>query len=173
MPQRRVLFGASLGQWNGADLGNVPGVLQLAAEADRGGLDMFTIADHLYFGDKLDAYSAVAFVLGQTTSISGVVTVTNLPTRPAPALARTITSLSALSGGRVILGMGAGAIWDMITQLGVPRLTPGAAVRAMEEAITLIRALSGGGEPVTFDGAFYQVTGLAPAPEPAPPIWTG
>jgi alkanesulfonate monooxygenase SsuD/methylene tetrahydromethanopterin reductase-like flavin-dependent oxidoreductase (luciferase family) len=173
MPQRRVLFGASLGQWNGADLGNVPGVLQIAAEADRGGLDMFTIADHLYFGDKLDAYSAVAFVLGQTASISGVVTVTNLPTRPAPALARTIASLSALSGGRVILGMGAGAIWDMIEQLGIPRLTPGAAVLAMEEGIMLVRALCGGGEPVTFDGSFYQVGALQPAPVPAPPVWTG
>ncbi len=173
MSQRRVLFGASLGQWNGADVGNVAGVLDLAATADANGLDMFTIADHLYFGDKLDAYSTVAFALGRTAIISGIVTVTNLPTRPAPLVARTITSLSALSGGRVILGMGAGAIWDMITQLGVPRLTPGAAVRAMEEAITLIRALSGGGEPVTFDGAFYQVSGLAPAPTPAPPIWTG
>lgn len=173
MSQRRVLFGASLGQWNGADIGNVPAILEIAAEADRGGLDVFTIADHLYFGDKLDAYSAVGFVLGQTASISGAVIVTNLPTRPAPALARTITSLSALSGGRVILGIGAGAIWDMIPQLGIPRLTPGAAVIAMEEAITLIRALSGGGEPVTFDGSFYQVGGLQPAPIAAPPIWTG
>jgi alkanesulfonate monooxygenase SsuD/methylene tetrahydromethanopterin reductase-like flavin-dependent oxidoreductase (luciferase family) len=173
MSQRRVLFGASLGQWNGADVGNVPAVLDLAATADANGLDLFTIADHLYFGDKLDAYSAVGFLLGRTSSICGVVTVTNLPTRPAPLVARAITSLSALSGGRVILGMGAGAIWDMITKLGVPRLTPGAAVRAMEEAIALIRALSGGGEPVTFDGAFYQVSGLDPAPTPAPPIWTG
>jgi alkanesulfonate monooxygenase SsuD/methylene tetrahydromethanopterin reductase-like flavin-dependent oxidoreductase (luciferase family) len=173
MSQRRVLFGASLGQWNGADIGNVPGVLEIAAAADRGGLDMFTIADHLYFGDKLDAYSVAGFLLGRTTSISGAVIVTNLPTRPAPALARTISSLSALSGGRVILGMGAGAIWDMIPQLGIPRLTPGAAVRAMEEAITLVRALCGGGEPVTFDGSFYQVAALQPAPVAAPPIWTG
>ncbi len=173
MPERRVLFGASLGQWNGADIANVPAILDTAAEADRGGLDLFTIADHLYFGDKLDAYSAVGFVLGRTTRVSGAVIVTNLPTRPAPALARTITSLSALSGGRVILGMGAGAIWDMITQLGIPRLTPGAAVRAMEEAIALIRALCGGSEPVTFDGAFYQVAGLQPSPVAAPPIWTG
>ena len=173
MSQRRVLFGASLGQWNGADIGNVPGVLEIAAEADRGGLDVFTVADHLYFGDKLDAYSVVGFLLGRTVSISGTVTVSNLPTRPAPALARTITSLSALSGGRVILGVGAGAIWDMIPQLGIPRLTPGAAVTAMEEAITLIRSLCGGGEPVTFDGSFYQVGALAPAPIAAPPIWTG
>jgi len=173
MSQRRVFFGASLGQWNGADAANVAGVLDLATTADAGGLDLFTIADHLYFGDRLDAYSVAGFALGRTTRITGVVTVTNLPTRPAPLVARAITSLSALSGGRVVLGIGAGAIWDMITKLGVERLTPGAAVRAMEEAITLIRALSGGGEPVTFDGAFYRVYGLDPAPTPAPPIWTG
>jgi hypothetical protein len=44
MPERSVLFGASLGQWNGADTGNVAGVLELAATADREGLDLFTIA---------------------------------------------------------------------------------------------------------------------------------
>jgi alkanesulfonate monooxygenase SsuD/methylene tetrahydromethanopterin reductase-like flavin-dependent oxidoreductase (luciferase family) len=93
--------------------------------------------------------------------------------RPAPVLARTITSLSTLSGGRILLGIGAGAIWDMIENLGVPRLDGGSAVRAMAEAITLIRALSGGGEPVTFDGEFYHVSGLDPADAPAPRVLTG
>ena len=88
-------------------------------------------------------------------------------------LARTLTSLSALSGGRIILGIGAGAIWDMIVKLGVPRLDGGAAVRAMAEAITLVRALSGGGDPVTFDGEFYQVSELDPAAAPAPRVFTG
>ena len=173
MLQRQALFGASLGQWNGADIGNVAGVLDLATTADANGLDLFTVADHLYFGDRLDAYTTVGFALGRTSRISGLVAVTCLPTRPAPLVARTITSLSALSGGRVVLGIGAGFIWDMITKLGVPQLTPGAAVRAMEEAITLIRALCGGPDPVTFDGDFYQVYGLDPAPVPAPPVWTG
>jgi hypothetical protein len=50
--------------------------------------------DHPYFGAKLDAYALVSFLLGQTERIAGLVTVTNLPSRPAPVLARTITSLS-------------------------------------------------------------------------------
>ncbi len=137
----------------------------------------WTVADHPYFGEKLDAYALLSFLLGRTGQIAGAVTVTvtvtSLPTRPAPVLARTITSLSALSGGRVVLGIGAGAIWDMIVKLGVPRLDGGSAVRAMEEAITLIRALSGGRDPVTFDGEFYHVSGLDPADVAAPPIWTG
>ena len=64
--------------------------------------------DHPYFGARLDAYALVSFLLGQTERIAGLVTVTNLPSRPAPVLARTITSLSTLSGGRILLGIGAG-----------------------------------------------------------------
>jgi hypothetical protein len=69
--------------------------------------------------------------------------------------------------------MGAGGIWDEIVALGVPRLSPAARVRALEEAIMVVRALSGGGDPITFDGEFYQVTELAPAAAPTPPIWIG
>ena len=173
MPDRNVLFGASLGQWNGADAADAAGRVRLGTQADRDGLDLFTVADHPYFGDKLDAYALTAFLLGQTERITGMVAVTNLPSRPAPVLARTLTSLSTLSGGRIILGIGAGAIWDMIVKLGIPRLDGGSAVRAMAEAITLVRALSGGGEPVTFDGEFYHVSGLDPAAAPAPRVFTG
>jgi alkanesulfonate monooxygenase SsuD/methylene tetrahydromethanopterin reductase-like flavin-dependent oxidoreductase (luciferase family) len=69
--------------------------------------------------------------------------------------------------------MGAGGYWDQIVRMGVPRLGAGAAVAAMEEAITLVRALSEGGPPITFDGEYYQVTEIEPAPVPTPPIWTG
>ena len=167
------MFGASLGQWNGADAADAAGPVRLGTQADRDGLDLFTVADHPYFGDKLDAYALTAFLLGQTERITGMVTVTNLASRPAPVLARTLTSLSALSGGRIILGIGAGGIWDMIVKLGVRRLDGGAAVRAMAEAITLIRALSGGGGPVAFDGEFYHVSELDPATAPAPRVFTG
>ncbi len=98
---------------------------------------------------------------------------TNLPSRPAPLLAHTVTSLAAVSGGRVILGLGSGGLWDFIVKLGVGRLTPGEAVAAMAEAIQLIRALSGSGDPVTIRGKFYKVSDLEPSPVPAPPVWAG
>ena len=125
MSDRRVWFGAGLGAWNGADVASAPEAARLVAQADTGGLDLFTVADHPYFGEKLDAYALLSFLLGRTERITGAVTVTSLPSRPAPVLARTITSLSALSGGRDILGIGAGAIWDMIVKLGIPRLDGG------------------------------------------------
>jgi alkanesulfonate monooxygenase SsuD/methylene tetrahydromethanopterin reductase-like flavin-dependent oxidoreductase (luciferase family) len=169
MAGQKVLFGFG----PGSAVVKSDDIVRCAIHADRAGLDVLTISDHPYYGQRLDAYAALAFILGRTADISGAVTVTNVPARPAPMLARGITSLAALSGGRVVFGVGAGGYWDEIVKLGVARLTPAAAVRAMEEAITVVRALSGGGAPVTFDGEFYQVHGIDPAPVPAPPVWTG
>jgi alkanesulfonate monooxygenase SsuD/methylene tetrahydromethanopterin reductase-like flavin-dependent oxidoreductase (luciferase family) len=167
--QTKVLFG--LGLENGVH--QVTQMLGHARLADDAGLDLVSVSDHPYFADRLDAYAALAFILGATSSITGAVIMTNLLSRPAPILARTVTGLSTISGGRVILGMGAGGMWDEIVALGVPRLSPGERIRALEEAIVVVRALSGGGDPVTFDGEFYHVTELIPAAAPAPPIWVG
>jgi alkanesulfonate monooxygenase SsuD/methylene tetrahydromethanopterin reductase-like flavin-dependent oxidoreductase (luciferase family) len=169
MPERKTLFGVG----GGTEISAAPETLRLAVQADHEGLDLFTVSDHPYYGGRLDAYSLMGVALGRTANITGLVSVTNLPSRPAPMLARSITSLSALSGGRIVLGIGAGGLWDEIAKLGAPQLGPGAAVRALEEAITLVRALSGGGDPVTFNGEFYQVSALEPAPVPAAPVWTG
>ncbi|GAA4237933.1 LLM class flavin-dependent oxidoreductase [Actinomadura meridiana] len=164
-----VVFG--FGAHSGFD--DADGLLRMVRRADRDGLDHFSLSDHPYMGDRLDAYATVGFVLGRTEHIAGLANVTNLPTRPAPMLARTVTSLSALSGGRIVLGMGAGGLWDRIVDMGVERLSPGAAVEAFEEAIVLVKKLSGGGPPVTHRGRHYRVDEIDPAPAPAPPVWTG
>ncbi|QKG23400.1 LLM class flavin-dependent oxidoreductase [Actinomadura verrucosospora] len=150
-----------------------PALMRMVRRADRDGLDLFSLSDHPYLGERLDAYATLGFVLGGTERIAGFANVSNLPTRPAPMLARTVTTLSELSGGRVVLGMGAGGLWDRIGDMGVPKLSPGAAVDAFEEAIVLVKKLSGGGAPVTFEGEHYRVRRIAPAPAAAPPVWTG
>ena len=150
-----------------------PELLRMVQQADHDGLDHFSLSDHPYIGERLDAYATVGFVLGRTQHISGFANVTNLPTRPAPMLARTVTSLSALSGGRVVLGMGAGGRWERISDMGVPRLSPADAVNAFEEAIVLVKSLSGGGPPITYRGCHYQVNEIEPARVAAPPVWTG
>jgi alkanesulfonate monooxygenase SsuD/methylene tetrahydromethanopterin reductase-like flavin-dependent oxidoreductase (luciferase family) len=150
-----------------------PELLRMAEQADRDGLDIFSLSDHPYIGERLDAYATVGFVLGRTERLAGFANVSNLPLRPAPMLARAVTSLSALSGGRVVLGMGAGGLWDRISDMGVPRLAPGDAVDAFEEGIVLVKMLSGGGPPVTYQGRHHRVNQIEPAPVAAPPVWTG
>jgi alkanesulfonate monooxygenase SsuD/methylene tetrahydromethanopterin reductase-like flavin-dependent oxidoreductase (luciferase family) len=165
----KVLFGLGLE----AGVHQVSEMIGHARFAEGAGLDLVSVGDHPYFAERLDAYAALGFLLGATSTITGAVIMTNLLSRPAPVLARTVTGLSTISGGRVVLGMGAGGMWEEIVALGVPRLSPAARIRALEEAIVVVRALSGGGDPVTFDGEFYQVTDLTPAPAPTPPIWVG
>jgi alkanesulfonate monooxygenase SsuD/methylene tetrahydromethanopterin reductase-like flavin-dependent oxidoreductase (luciferase family) len=164
-----VVFG--FGAHSGID--DMRDLLSLTSQADRDGLDIFSLSDHPYIGSRLDAYATLGFVLGRTERLAGFANVTNLPTRPAPMLARTITTLSALSNGRVVLGMGAGGLWDRIVDMGVPRLSPGAAIEAFEEAIVLVKKLAGGGPPVTHDGSHYRVHRIEPAPVAAPEVWTG
>jgi alkanesulfonate monooxygenase SsuD/methylene tetrahydromethanopterin reductase-like flavin-dependent oxidoreductase (luciferase family) len=166
---RNVLFGLRIE--NAFD--ELGAMLEQARFADQAGLDLFSMFDHPYFADRVDAYAALGFILGATSSIGGAVICTNLLSRPAPILARTVASLSRLSGGRVVLPLGAGGNWDEIVALGAPRLSPGERVRALEEAIEVVKALTGGGDPVTFDGDFYQVTGLTPSAAPTPQIWVG
>jgi alkanesulfonate monooxygenase SsuD/methylene tetrahydromethanopterin reductase-like flavin-dependent oxidoreductase (luciferase family) len=169
MFERETVFG--FGAHTVVDDG--PELLRMTQRADDDGLDLFSLSDHPYLGTRLDAYATLGFVLGRTRRLAGFANVTNLPTRPAPMLARAVTTLSALSGGRVVLGMGAGGLWDRIAAMGVPPLSPGDAVGAFEEAIVLIRKLSGGGPPVTHHGRYHRVDEIEPAPVAAPPVWTG
>ena len=59
-------FGYGLGAWNGADVATAAESARLVGQTDRDGLDLFTVADHPYFGAKLDAYALLSFLLGRT-----------------------------------------------------------------------------------------------------------
>ncbi|MFC7109481.1 LLM class flavin-dependent oxidoreductase [Nonomuraea rubra] len=80
MSAHGVVFG--FGTHPGID--DIPELLRMTQQADRDGLDLFTLSDHPYIGARLDAYAALGFVLGRTRHIAGFANVTNLPTRPPP-----------------------------------------------------------------------------------------
>jgi alkanesulfonate monooxygenase SsuD/methylene tetrahydromethanopterin reductase-like flavin-dependent oxidoreductase (luciferase family) len=164
-----VLFGLGLE----TGLADIPQLLPQATACDAAGLDVVSVSDHPNYADRVDAYAALGMILGATQRISGVVNLTNIGIRSAPLLARTVAGLSALSDRRIILGIGAGTLWDELARLGITPRSPAEAVQAMEEAITVVRALTGGGGPVDFTGRFYHLRAAAPSPEPTPPIWTG
>ncbi|MGN9778243.1 LLM class flavin-dependent oxidoreductase [Micromonospora sp. H33] len=152
-------------------------VVALAALSEQVGLDLVTFQDHPYQPAFLDTWTLLSFVAARTSTVRLSANVTNLPLRPPAVLARSVASLDLLSGGRVELGLGAGAFWDAIEAMGGRRLTPAQGVRALEEAIEIIRqtwdADARGG--VRVDGEFHRVIGAKRGPAPAHDvgIWLG
>lgn len=137
-------------------------VVGLAVASERAGLDLVTFQDHPYQPAFLDTWTLMAFVAARTRSISLSPNVANLPLRPPAVLARAAASLDLLSGGRVELGLGAGAFWEAIVAMGGRALTPGQAVTALEEAIAIIRGVWGVGQRPS-RGEYYSATGYKPA----------
>jgi len=90
-------------------------------------------------------------------------------------LAKAAASLDVLSGGRVEVGLGAGAFWEAIEAMSGLRRTPGEAVRSVEEAIQIMRLVWSEERSLRFDGEIYSLTGMRPGPRPAHDIgiWVG
>jgi alkanesulfonate monooxygenase SsuD/methylene tetrahydromethanopterin reductase-like flavin-dependent oxidoreductase (luciferase family)/hemerythrin-like domain-containing protein len=143
--------------------------------ADEIGLDLVGVQDHPYQPSFLDAWTLLSNLAARTKRITLVPDVVNLPLRPPAVLARSAATLDILSGGRVELGIGAGAFWDGVAAMGGRRLTSGQSVRALEEAITVIRALWTPGRGAVFQGEHYSLNGARPGPFPVHRIglWVG
>ncbi|WP_299038401.1 LLM class flavin-dependent oxidoreductase [uncultured Pseudokineococcus sp.] len=168
-----LLFGAFLTP-SAADPGRV---VELARLCEAVGLDLATFQDHPYQPGFLDTWTLLSWVAASTTRLRVAPNVVNLPLRPPAVLARSVASLDLLSGGRVELGLGAGAFWDAIEAMGARRLTPREAVLGLEEAIAVLRqtwdASARGG--VRLEGDVHRVVGAKRGPAPAHDvgIWVG
>src|SRR5882724_8462210 len=143
--------------------------VRLAVLSEELGFDLVTFQDHPYQPSFLDTWTLLSWVAARTDRVQLSANVLNLPLRQPAVLARSAASLDLLSGGRFELGIGAGGFWDAIEAMGGRRLTPGQSIRALEEAITIIRALWATDERggVRVDGAYYQVNGTKRGPAPA------
>lgn len=150
-------------------------VVELARLSEAAGLDLVTLQDHPYQPRFLDAWTLLTWIAASTERVSLSLNVANLPLRPPAVLARSAASLDLLSGGRVELGLGAGAFWDAIEANGGPRRSPGEAVEALEEAIGVIRALWAPSGGARVGGEHYRLTGAKAGPAPAHDIgiWVG
>jgi alkanesulfonate monooxygenase SsuD/methylene tetrahydromethanopterin reductase-like flavin-dependent oxidoreductase (luciferase family) len=149
-------------------------VEQLLA-ADRSGLDVVGVQDHPYQRRFFDTWTLLAYVAGRTERVRLVPDVTNLPLRLPAMLAKAAASLDVLSGGRVEVGLGAGAFWDAVAAMGGPRRTPKQSVDALEEAIAILRGFWDGETSLRLEGEHYRVGGARPGPAPAHRIgiWVG
>ena len=168
---RELEFGASV-----APLADPPDfVRRVVVAADRAGLDLVGIQDHPYQRRFLDTWTLISTLVPVTEQVRFFPDVACLPLRPPAMLAKAAVSLDVLSGGRLEVGLGAGAFWEAIEAMGGPRRSPGEAVRSVEEAIQVMRLVWSEERSVRFDGEIYTLRGLKPGPHPAHEIgiWVG
>ena len=111
----------------------------------------------------LDPVVALAFLAARTSRIRLATGIIVLPQRNPLVLAKQLASLDAVSGGRVVFGMGVGYLEPEMTAIGVAMERRGA--RAVEY-LAAMRALWEQEQPA-FDGEFVRFSGVNAHPRPA------
>jgi len=153
-------------------------LLAVAQACDRAGFFYVAVCDHVAIPrDKADVMSTtwynpvatLAWLAGQTQRVRLMTNVYVVAYRHALDTAKAFATLDHLSGGRVILGVGAGHVEGEFAALGVPFSERG---RITNEAIDGILAAW---RAEWVDGAPGDEVGLRPRPmqQPRPPIWVG
>ena len=136
---------------------------QLAQAADAAGLDYLAIQDHAYNPEFLDVWTLISYLAAETERISFFPDVADLQLRPPTMLAKAAASLSVLTGGRIVLGVGGGATAGGIAAMGGIRRSRSEMIAFTEEALQIMRrALAGG--VVEFRGDQHTVEGYEAGP---------
>jgi F420-dependent oxidoreductase-like protein len=126
--------------------------------------------------EMLEAYTALGYLAGQTRRVSLMTLVTGVVYRSPGLLAKMVSTLDVLSGGRAWLGIG--AAWNEEESHGLDLFFPPMAERfeRLEEALQIcLQMWSGSDAP--FDGRYYHLTRTLNSPQPLtrphPPILIG
>lgn len=149
--------------------------VQEARRAEELGFDFVAVWDHPH-GEhpSFEAWTLMTWLAARTSRIAIASDVLSLPFRLPAMTAKMAESLDRLSGGRLILGLGAGFTDEEFAGYGAPLGTPREKVAALEEALSIIRGVWS--EPsFTFEGVHYRTRGTLLEPKPARPIpiWLG
>jgi F420-dependent oxidoreductase-like protein len=172
-----------------------PTVSRIARSADEAGFDSLWVMDH-FFQIRLsglppespmpEAYALLGYLAGQTRQIRLGALVTSVAYRHPGVLIKTVTSLDVLSGGRMILGVGAGAPFNVeltgpgtafeAEGLGIPFPSLAERFERLEEVLQIAHQMWRGDEK-PYEGRHYQMVRPLNSPNsvqrPHPPILIG
>ena len=150
--------------------GDTPGalfdeVVERATAAEETGFDSVWVMDHFYQlppmggppAPMLDAYTLLGALAARTERVRLGAMVTGVTYRNPAHLAKIVTTLDIISGGRAILGIG--AAWYDVEHEGSASTShrPGERLDRLEEALQICRAMFRGEDP-TFAGRYYRTT---------------
>ena len=165
--------------------GSLAGILAATARAaEDGGCSTFTVMDHWFQMEQLatsedpmlEGYTTLGFLAGRTERMTLGLLVTGVTYRHPGLLAKTVTTLDVLSGGRAQLGIGAAWYEREHLGLGVPFPPVSERFERLEEALQIcLQMWSDDDGP--YEGRYYRLaeTICSPRPvrQPRPPILIG
>jgi F420-dependent oxidoreductase-like protein len=164
-----------------------PTLAQIARAGEDAGFDRIGVADHLWQDPhvggpeipELECYTTLAFLAANTSRVELMAIVTGVHFRHPGLLAKTVTTLDVLSGGRAGLGIGAGHYEAEARGLGIPFPPLAERFEMLEETLQVcLRMWSGErGDERPFAGKHYQLDRPLNLPQslsrPHPPILIG
>jgi F420-dependent oxidoreductase-like protein len=168
----------------GGDAAIAPVLAATAKTADEAGLALFTVMDHYFQMEAvwpadepmLEGYAALSYVAAQTSRIQLATLVTGVTYRHPGLLAKVVTTLDVLSGGRAMLGIGAAWYEREHVGLGVPFPPVAERFERLEETLRICLQMWGDDDG-RFDGKYYVLAETLNRPRsirrPRPPILIG
>jgi F420-dependent oxidoreductase-like protein len=162
----------------GADLA------EIARTADAAGFDKLAVMDHFFQiahvgppeREMLEAYTTLGYLAGITERVKLLTLVSGTVYRHPGVLAKTITTLDVLSGGRAWLGIGAAWYDEEAAALGIPFPPVSERFERLEETLQIcLKMWSDDDSP--YNGAHYQLARPLNSPQtltrPHPPFMIG
>ncbi|MFJ9088526.1 LLM class F420-dependent oxidoreductase [Streptomyces sp. NPDC102384] len=160
----------------------VEDLAEVARTADRSGFDYVASCDHVAIPRRLadamsttwyDPVATLAFLAGITERVRLLSHVAVVGLRHPLVSAKQYATLDHLSGGRLVLGVGAGHVQEEFEALGVDFARRGA---VLDESVDALKAALGPEEFPVHKGELFRFEGLGQRPRPAQarvPIWVG
>jgi probable F420-dependent oxidoreductase len=178
--------------WQAVSFSEIEQLVEIAKLCEQAGFEGILVSDHLFYPEKLtpaypytpdgvpgftpetpwpDAFSTIAAMAAVTKRLRFATMVYILPLRHPVEVAKACATLDLLTGGRFVLGAGAGWMREEFEQLGVDFATRGA---RFDESIAALRALWRPGV-TEHHGRFFDIPRLtmSPAPHRSVPIYVG
>jgi F420-dependent oxidoreductase-like protein len=157
---------------------------EVARRAEEAGVDRISVMDHVWqigpLGppehEMLEAYTALGFLAAVTSRVKLLTVVTAVVYREPGLLAKAVTTVDVLSGGRAMLGIG--AAWNEEESRGLGLFFPALAERyeRLEEALRICQQMWSGNDG-PFEGKHYHLARTLNSPQalsrPHPPILIG